>query len=60
MHIYINKWYASITYIRIIYIYKVRFVTLYNTRNNNIMYKHELIFGKQKQFQQHKKLIANK
>ena len=41
------------------YIYKVRFVTLYNKKK--IMHKHELIFGKQQQFQQHKKkLIANK
>ena len=33
------------------YIYKVRFVTLYI---KNIMHKHELIFGKQQQFQQQK------
>ena len=39
------------------YIHKVRFVTkiLYTTRTK-IMHKHELIFGKQLQFQQQKKI----
>ena len=40
------------------YIYKVRFVTLnffIATTRTKIMHKHELIFGKQQQFQQKKK-----
>ena len=41
------------------YIYKVRFVTL-NFFEQKVMHKHELIFGKQQQFQQQKKLTANK
>ena len=37
------------------YIYKVRFVTLYNN-----MHKHELIFGKQQQFRQQKNWLETK
>ena len=39
------------------YIYKVRFVTLYNKK---ICINMNYNFGKQQQFQQQKKLIANK
>ena len=38
------------------YIYKVRFVTSYNKN----MHKHELIFGKQQQFQQQKIWLETK
>ena len=45
------------------YIYKDRFLTLnffIAITRTKIMHKHELIFGKQQQFQQQKKLIVNK
>ena len=43
------------------YIYRVKFVFkfLYTTEQR-VMHKDELFFGKQQQFQQQKKFIANK